>query len=201
MRRCVGRIKSEQRQKGQPWRGGWAQAESGHDCISSASWRSLVQVLLGEANGPVRLSDQRVSWFGCRREGLRVSLVDTKPCTGIDGILDILVVVTCWGQGAAATKSATWRRKKEKKKKKDKKTKITRSRRIQAGARPSADQTNTRREASREKQNAKHSRSHDAKSQKRSFSLLGSQACGGLGLERAPLLVSRSWHCWAVWNE
>lgn len=123
MRRCVGRIKSEQRQKGQPWRGGWAQAESGHDCISSASWRSLVQALLGEANGPVRLSDQRASWFGCRREGLRVSLVDTKPCTGIDGILDILVVVTCWGQGAAATKSATWRRKKEKKKKKTKRQK------------------------------------------------------------------------------
>lgn len=31
---------------------------------------------------------------------------------GTDRILDILVVVTGWGEGDAATKSATWKRKK-----------------------------------------------------------------------------------------
>lgn len=36
---------------------------------------------------------------------------------------------------------------------------------------------------------------------KNALSLLGNQACSGLGLERAPLLVLRSWHCWVVWNE
>ncbi|PNP38694.1 hypothetical protein TGAMA5MH_09420 [Trichoderma gamsii] len=33
---------------------------------------------------------------------------------GIDRILDVLVVVTCWGEGAAAAKCAAWRRKKDK---------------------------------------------------------------------------------------
>jgi hypothetical protein len=73
MRRRIGRIKSEQHQEGEPWRGGWVQAESDHDCISSANCRSLVKALLGQANGPVRLSDQRVSWFGCCQKNLRVS--------------------------------------------------------------------------------------------------------------------------------
>lgn len=44
---------------------------------------------------------------------------------------------------------------------------------------------------------AKHFGSHDAKSQN-ALALLGSQACGGLGLERAPLLVLRAWHYWAM---
>ncbi|KAL7971162.1 hypothetical protein HDV63DRAFT_345169 [Trichoderma sp. SZMC 28014] len=44
---------------------------------------------------------------------LLVGTAFSRPCIGVDRILAILVVVTCWGKGAAASKSATWRRKKD----------------------------------------------------------------------------------------